>query len=68
MKSPRLRDLVLGRVLDLVVISVEGMRDRLLATARIYLASLKHDMPCRFDAVLINGAGDIEWIRNAFGA
>ncbi len=43
-------------------------RDRLLATARIYLASLKHDMPCRFDAVLIDGTGEIEWIRDAFGA
>ncbi len=43
-------------------------RSRLLATARIYLASLKHDMPCRFDAVLIDGAGEIEWIRDAFGA
>lgn len=43
-------------------------RNRLVATARIYLASLKHDMPCRFDAVLIDGAGEIEWIRDAFGA
>ena len=43
-------------------------RNRIVATARIYLASLKHDMPCRFDAVLINGTGEIEWIRDAFGA
>jgi len=25
-------------------------------------------VPCRFDAVLIDGAGGIEWIRDAFGA
>jgi hypothetical protein len=31
MKSPRLRDLVIGRVLDLVVLSVEGVRGVLLA-------------------------------------
>lgn len=43
-------------------------RDKLLATARIYLASLKRDMPCRFDAILIDGAGRIDWIRDAFGA
>ena len=30
--------------------------------------SLKHDTPCRFDAVLIDGAGEVEWIRDAFGA
>jgi hypothetical protein len=28
--SPRIFDLVLGRMLDLVVYSVEGMRDRLV--------------------------------------
>jgi putative endonuclease len=43
-------------------------RSKLLATARIYLASLKHDMPCRFDAILIDGSGRIDWIRDAFGA
>lgn len=43
-------------------------RNKLLATARIYLASLKHDMPCRFDAILIDGSGRIDWIRDAFGA
>lgn len=43
-------------------------RDRLLATARQYLGSLRREVPCRFDAVLIDGAGKVEWIRDAFGA
>ena len=42
---------------------------KLLRTARHYLASLKTDPPCRFDAVLLSGASgqEIEWIKNAFG-
>jgi len=43
-------------------------RDKLVATARQYLAGLKRDTPCRFDAVLLDGAGAVEWIRNAFEA
>ena len=42
---------------------------KLLHTARHYLASLKAEPPCRFDAVLLSGANgqEIEWIKNAFG-
>lgn len=42
---------------------------KLLRTARHYLASLKIEPPCRFDAVLLSGANgqEIEWIKNAFG-
>ena len=40
---------------------------KLLTTARQYLAQLGREVPCRFDAVLIDGAGHIEWLRNAFG-
>lgn len=43
-------------------------RGRLVATARQYLGSLRREVPCRFDAVLIDGAGSVEWIRDAFGA
>lgn len=42
-------------------------RGRLVATARQYLASLGREVPCRFDAVLLDGAGGVEWIRDAFG-
>jgi putative endonuclease len=45
-----------------------GKQDKLVATARQYLAGLRRDVPCRFDAVLIDGAGSVEWIRDAFGA
>lgn len=42
-------------------------RDKLLAAARHYLSG-QRDLPaCRFDAVLVDGAGRIEWIRDAFG-
>ena len=42
---------------------------KLLRTARHYLANLKTEPPCRFDAVLLSGANgqEIEWIKNAFG-
>lgn len=42
---------------------------KLLRTARHYLASLKFEPPCRFDAVLLSGhdGEDVEWIKNAFG-
>lgn len=44
-------------------------RAKLLRTARHYLARLKTDPPCRFDAVLLSGASgqEIEWLKNAFG-
>ncbi|MEK6591833.1 MAG: YraN family protein [Pseudomonadota bacterium] len=43
-------------------------RARLLRTARHYLARIRGEQPCRFDAVLIRGEPpQIEWIQNAFG-
>ncbi|SOD40154.1 YraN family protein [Nitrosovibrio sp. Nv4] len=42
---------------------------KLLRAARHYLASLKFEPPCRFDAVLLSGhdSENVEWIKNAFG-
>jgi len=41
-------------------------RERLLKTARHYLAGIHPLPPCRFDAVLLTGnAPHIDWIRNA---
>lgn len=42
---------------------------KLLRAARHYLASLKTEPPCRFDAVLLSGTNgrEIEWLKNAFG-
>jgi putative endonuclease len=42
-------------------------REKLLATARFYLARRADIPPCRFDAVLVDGQGRIDWIRDAFG-
>jgi putative endonuclease len=42
-------------------------REKLIATARHFLARQRSLPPCRFDAVLIDGEGQIEWIRDAFG-
>jgi putative endonuclease len=42
-------------------------RDKLIATARFYLARLRDLPPCRFDAVLVDRQGRVEWIRDAFG-
>ncbi len=44
-----------------------GKRAKLIATARYYLSRQRSLPPCRFDAVLLDGAGRIEWIRDAFG-
>jgi putative endonuclease len=44
-------------------------QERILRTAKHYLASLRKEPPCRFDAVLLSGSDGqhIEWIRDAFG-
>jgi len=42
-------------------------RARLMAAARLYL-SRRSETHCRFDVFLVDGpAGDIKWIRDAFG-
>lgn len=42
---------------------------KLLHTARHYLSQINSEPPCRFDALLLSGAGgqEIEWIKDAFG-
>lgn len=42
-------------------------RERLLATAKHYLSGRKA-CPCRFDAVLLQGADPIRWVKNAIEA
>jgi putative endonuclease len=42
-------------------------RARLMAAAQLYL-SRQPQAQCRFDVILVDGpAGDVRWIRNAFG-
>lgn len=41
---------------------------RLILTAQHYLAALPHIPPCRFDALLLDAAENIEWVKNAFEA
>ena len=42
-------------------------RSRLIAAARLYL-SRRPEAQCRFDVFLVDGlAGDVKWIRDAFG-
>lgn len=42
-------------------------RARLVAAARLYLSG-RPEAPCRFDVFLVDGpAGDVKWIRDAFG-
>lgn len=43
---------------------------KIIATAQHYLAGMKHQPPCRFDVVLLNGLNvqDVEWIKSAFDA
>lgn len=46
----------------------ETKRRRIVAAARLYMARVPADPPCRFDAVLLDGEGGIRWIRDAFEA
>lgn len=47
--------------------SIDGRKQyRLVLTAEHYLASLAGTPPCRFDALLVNGKGEIDWLKNAF--
>lgn len=41
---------------------------KLISTAQLYLATLAHIPPCRFDAVLLDSPDNVEWVKNAFGA
>jgi putative endonuclease len=43
-------------------------QQRLILTAQHYLASLPRLPPCRFDALLLDATGSIEWVKNAFEA
>jgi putative endonuclease len=42
-------------------------RKKLVAAARHFLARERALPACRFDAVLVDGEGRVEWIRDAFG-
>jgi len=43
-------------------------REKLLRTARHYMASRNEIPDCRFDAVLLSGDTlELQWIKNAFG-
>ena len=41
-------------------------RRKLIAAANLFLSARRLDAPCRFDALLIEGDGRIEWVRDAF--
>jgi putative endonuclease len=47
--------------------SIDGHKQRrLILTAQHYLASLPHVPPCRFDAVLLDAADNVDWVKSAF--
>lgn len=43
-------------------------QQRLILTAQHYLTTLSRIPPCRFDALLLDAAENIEWVKNAFEA
>jgi len=48
--------------------SIDAHKQRkLLSAARHYIGSIGKIPDCRFDAVLLNGDSQVEWIKNAFG-
>ena len=40
---------------------------KLIATAGLYLASLRRPPPCRFDVIAFDQQGAPTWLKNAFG-
>ncbi len=44
----------------------ERKKGRILSAARHYLSRFEFMPDCRFDAVLLDGKGIIEWIKGAF--
>lgn len=43
-------------------------QQKLIATAHFYLTRYRQPPPCRFDAVLVDGEGRVEWMKDAFRA
>ncbi|MBU0620547.1 MAG: YraN family protein [Gammaproteobacteria bacterium] len=43
-------------------------QQRIILAAQFYLSSLQQVPTCRFDALLLDASGNIEWIKNAFEA
>jgi putative endonuclease len=43
-------------------------RRKLIAAANLYIGARRVDAPCRFDALLLDSRGDVEWLRDAFRA
>lgn len=41
-------------------------QQRLILTAQHYLATLPRIPPCRFDALLLDAEGKLEWVKSAF--
>jgi len=39
-------------------------QQKLVRASKFYLTKLGRDVACRFDAVVINGANTIEWLKN----
>lgn len=49
--------------------SIDGRKQqRIILAAQHYLSTLSRMPPCRFDAVLLDGAAQIEWMKDAFRA
>lgn len=49
--------------------SIDGRKQqRIILAAQHYLATLSRMPPCRFDAVLLDAAAQIEWMKDAFRA
>lgn len=41
---------------------------KIIKAAQFYLLALHTQPPCRFDAVLLDNSGQVEWIKHAFEA
>ncbi|MFC4158313.1 YraN family protein [Chitinimonas lacunae] len=53
-----------GRYGDAAASITAAKQARLIATAQCYLATLSRLPPCRFDAVLLDGAAPPRWLRH----
>ncbi len=55
-----------GSIIDAAASITPSKQKKLRAAAAHYLAKLPFPAPCRFDAILTDGKGNIKWLKNAF--
>ena len=49
---------------DAIESIIPSKQKKLIRAAQYYLSKIGHDIPCRFDAIAIDGNKQIQWLKN----